>query len=180
MGSTSSRLICGNFGAYCDAEIIISGEYGRPCLIFNGGYHANTGILPAVAGEGDFIACDRLAHASIIDALSLGRAKSFETPLGYFDYVQITQTPLFSGVERIEDTSSMQSFLVAKPLKAIADYVASHGMDWRDSEPLEESLRIEHENIVTFTAADFDELDGVYKSRRARLFLSGLRKELGR
>ncbi len=113
-------------------------------------------------------------------SVSLGRAKSFETPLGYFDYVQIAQTPLFSGVERIEDTSSMRSFLVAKPLKAIADYVASHGMDWRDSEPLEESLRIEHENIVTFTAADFDELDGVYKSRRARLFLSGLRKELGR
>ncbi len=113
-------------------------------------------------------------------SVSLGRAKTFETPVGYFDYVQIAQTPLFAGVERIEGESSAQAFLVAKPLKALADYVASHGMDWQDSDPLEESLRIEPESIGGLTTADFDELDGVYKSRRARRFLFGLRRELGK
>lgn len=113
-------------------------------------------------------------------SVSLGRAKTFETPVGYFDYVQISQTPLFAAVERIVGESSSLSFLVAKPLKAIADYVVSHGMDWEDSGPLEESLRIDSENIAALTSADFDELDGVYRSRRARRFLSGLRKELGK
>jgi hypothetical protein len=113
-------------------------------------------------------------------SVSLGRAKTFETPIGYFDYVQIAQTPLFAGVERMEGESSAQAFLVAKPLKAVADYVASHGMDWLDSEPLEESLRIDCESIGGLTSADFDELEGVYKSRRARRFLAGLRRELGK
>ena len=53
-------------------------------------------------------------------------------------------------------------------------------MDWQDSDPLEESLRIDPESIGGLTTADFDELDGVYKSRRARRFLSGLRRELGK
>ena len=112
-------------------------------------------------------------------SVSSGRAKSFETPLGYFDYVQVGQRPLLAAVERKQDESSI-CFLVAKPLKAIADYVASRGMDWRGVEPLEESLRIERENLDTLTPEDFNELDGVYKSRRARRFLEGLRKELGK
>ena len=112
-------------------------------------------------------------------SVSSGRAKSFQTPLGYFDYVQVRQRPLLAAVERMQDESST-CFLVAKPLKAIADYVASRGMDWRGVEPLEESLRIERENLDSLTPEDFNELDGVYKSRRARSFLEGLRKELGK
>ena len=112
-------------------------------------------------------------------SVSLGRAKSFETPMGYFDYVQIAQRPLMAAVERIRD-GSFASFLVAKPLKAIADYVAARGMDWRGVEPLEESLRIERDDLSSLTTDDFEELEGVYKSLRARRFLAGLRKELGK
>ena len=53
-------------------------------------------------------------------------------------------------------------------------------MDWCGAEPLEESLRIERDSLDTLTAEDFNELEGVYKSRKARNFLDGLRKELGR
>ena len=111
-------------------------------------------------------------------SVSSGRTKAFETPVGYFDYVHIAQTPLFAAVERkVMDSAA---FLVAKPLKAIVDYVVSRGKDWTDSEPLEDSLRIEAESLCGLTPADFDELEGVYKSNRARRFLSGLRKELGK
>lgn len=112
-------------------------------------------------------------------SVSLGRAKSFETPMGYFDYVQIAQRPLMAAVERVRDESSV-TFLVAKPLKAIADYVAARGMDWRGVEPLEESLRIERDDLDSLSTDDFEELEGVYKSLRARRFLAGLRKELGK
>ena len=116
-----------------------------------------------------------------VSSVSLGRARTFETPLGYFDYVQIKQTPLLAGVLRVTgERESEGSFYMAKPLKAIADYVASRGLDWAGSEPLIESLRIEEENLEALSSSDFDELDGVYKSLRARKMLALLRKELGR
>lgn len=112
-------------------------------------------------------------------SVSLGRAKSFETPVGYFDYVQIAQHPLLAAVERVGDESAGAFSFVASPLKAIADYVASRGVDWHGVEPLEESLRIDSENLESLRPDDFNRLEGVYKSRRARVFLAGLRKELG-
>ena len=72
----------------------------------------------------------------------------FETPLGYFDYVQLAQSPLLTGVSRVVgDVESAGSFYMAKPLKALADYVAVRGKDWISSEPLVESLRIDEDNL---------------------------------
>ena len=116
-----------------------------------------------------------------VSSVSLGRARTFETPLGYFDYVQIKQMPLLSGVVRVTgERESEGAYYMAKPLKAVADYVSARGLDWSGVEPLVESLRIEEENLESLSAADFDELDGVYKSARARKLLAGLRKELGK
>ena len=72
------------------------------------------------------------------------------------------------------------SFYMAKPLKALADTVASRGLDWSGLDPLVESLRIDDERLETLKSVDFEELDGVYRSARARKFLSGIRKELGK
>ena len=113
-------------------------------------------------------------------SVSMRRARTFETPLGYYDYVQIKQYPLYCGVERrISDVNGVPFFL-AKPLKAMVDYVVSRRLDWTGRVPLEESLRIEPEYLDTLTSADFEELDGVYQSRRAKRFLAGLKKELGK
>ncbi len=75
-GSTSSRLITGNFPEFEAFESDISSAYGgRAALVFNSGYHANTGILPALAEAEDLILADKLVHASIIDALRLSKCK---------------------------------------------------------------------------------------------------------
>ena len=109
-------------------------------------------------------------------SVTSGRPRHFDTPHGRFSYVRIKQTPLMAGVLCEQATGG--TFLVATPLKALADIVAARGLDWTDSGPLVSSLRIGSEDLDGLTSEDFDMLDGVYYSRRARIFLAGLRKEL--
>jgi len=74
LGSTSSRLLCGNDSAYQELENLLASLYKKPALIFNSGYHANVGIISALAGKGDVVFSDKLNHASIIDGIKLSGA----------------------------------------------------------------------------------------------------------
>ena len=50
--SSSSRLLTGNFSVYTKLEKQIARSFDREAaLIFNSGYHANTGILPALTDK---------------------------------------------------------------------------------------------------------------------------------
>lgn len=56
-------------------EELLSGLYHRPALIFNSGYHANTGMVSAIAQSAKtLIVADRLVHASIIDGMTLSKS----------------------------------------------------------------------------------------------------------
>lgn len=74
--SSSSRLLTGNFTAYQELEKQLAEMFGtESALIFNSGYHANTGILPAVSDAQTLILADKLVHASLIDGIRLSSAK---------------------------------------------------------------------------------------------------------
>lgn len=105
------------------------------------------------------------------------RPRQFETPHGRFSYTLIKQSPLLAGVVTGDEGGG--AFLVASPLKALADLVSARRLDWKGCRPIVESLRVEPEDLESLGAADFETLEGVYRSRRAGDFLSGLRKELG-
>lgn len=107
------------------------------------------------------------------------RARKFMTPLGLFCYESVKQMPLMGGVSRCEDHPSGTSF-IATPLKALCDMVVTRRLDWTSCQPLVESLRIESENLESLDTGDFEALEGVYYSKRARKFLAGIRKELGK
>ncbi|AZI13719.1 8-amino-7-oxononanoate synthase [Avibacterium paragallinarum] len=73
--SSSSRLLTGSFAIYEQLESLMASRFGREaCLLFNSGYHANIGILPAVANKKTLIVADKLVHASIIDGIRLSEA----------------------------------------------------------------------------------------------------------
>lgn len=75
--SSSSRLLTGNFTIYEQLEEQLATVFGtEAALVFNSGYHANTGILPAVSNADTLILADKLVHASLIDGIRLSSAKN--------------------------------------------------------------------------------------------------------
>ena len=75
MSSVASRLLAACQEPYSLLENDLAEIFRRPALIFNSGYHANTGIVSALADRDTIIFADRLVHASIIDGIILSRSK---------------------------------------------------------------------------------------------------------
>ncbi len=76
LGSTSSRLLTGDSENAHLLEKTLRDTYKKEaCLLFNSGYHANIGILPALLGKNDLILSDKLNHASIMDGMRLSTAQ---------------------------------------------------------------------------------------------------------
>jgi len=115
-------------------------------------------------------------HAVV--STGLGRSREFVTPLGTYVFQRVPQKSLMSGVQRITEAAPHVSYLMARPLKALADYVYTHHCDWRSADPLRGSLRIEDESLSSLSAEDFAELEDQYRSGRVSRFLQGLRGDL--
>lgn len=73
--SGSSRLLTGNDQPYTDFEQYLRERYhAESALLWDSGYHANSGILPVLALPNTLLIADKLVHASIIDGLRLSGA----------------------------------------------------------------------------------------------------------
>lgn len=74
-GSGASRLVSGTSKLHEELEEALSRfKRTEATLLFNSGYAANTGLIPALAQDGDAVFSDSLNHASIIDGCRLSRA----------------------------------------------------------------------------------------------------------
>ncbi|MGD9927825.1 MAG: hypothetical protein AB7S66_09770 [Sphaerochaeta sp.] len=112
-----------------------------------------------------------------ITAVTSRSPTEFLTPVGHFTYERVPQKTLFAGVERLQDEQGNVWFQ-ATPLKALADYIYLHKIDWSSTLPLIESLRVDEESLHGISVEDFQELEGNYTSRKVNRFLDGLKKEL--
>ncbi len=75
VGSGASRLVSGTSSVHQELEFRIARfKCTEAAILFNSGYAANTGIIPALAGDDDSILSDSLNHASIIDGCRLSSA----------------------------------------------------------------------------------------------------------
>lgn len=103
-------------------------------------------------------------------------AKQLSTPLGVFIFKRIPIPMLLLGVERI--ASHQGSFLMARPCKALVDYVYVHKKDWCGIEPVMKSLRIEKESLENIDRDLLDQLQEIYKNLRVQNFIKGIKKDL--
>ena len=72
--SSASRLLGPRQHAYEALECTLQEFYGRPALLFNSGYHANVGIVQALADKRTLVLADKLIHASVIDGVRMSGA----------------------------------------------------------------------------------------------------------
>ncbi|MCK4422457.1 MAG: aminotransferase class I/II-fold pyridoxal phosphate-dependent enzyme, partial [Candidatus Omnitrophica bacterium] len=75
-GATASRLMAGDTGLHRKLERKIAEfKSAESALVFPAGYMANLGIISALLGPEDIVYTDRLNHTSIVDGLTLSRAR---------------------------------------------------------------------------------------------------------
>lgn len=77
--STEARLLEQELAAFKGAE---------DALLFSSGYLANVGLVQTLARRGDWLLCDELNHASLIDAARLSRAEIHVFPHNDIEAVQ--------------------------------------------------------------------------------------------
>ena len=75
-GTASVRFICGTFAIHEEIEHSLARlSRTHAALTYVSCWAANTGLIPAVAGEPDAIISDELNHASLIDGCRASKAK---------------------------------------------------------------------------------------------------------
>lgn len=126
LSAASSRLLTGNCSEARALEVELAQAYGaEAALVFGSGYHANTGILPALAGPKTLVLADKLSHASMIDGIRASGCKFFryrhndlaharqllERMAGDYDEVIVMTESVFS---MDGDRTDLQAFVALK------------------------------------------------------------------
>ena len=75
-GTASVRFICGTFSIHEQIEAALAKlSHTEAALTYVSCWAANTGLIPAIAGEQDALVSDELNHASLIDGCRGSKAK---------------------------------------------------------------------------------------------------------
>jgi 8-amino-7-oxononanoate synthase len=76
VGAGASRLVTGDHPLYAELEQRLARLKGTDAAcVFGSGYLANAGIAPVLAGRGDLVVIDELAHSSLWTGARLSRAE---------------------------------------------------------------------------------------------------------
>ena len=80
-GAGASRLVTGTLDLHASLEGALAGYLDQPAaLCFSTGYHANLGLVAALADRETLVVSDAHIHASLIDAVRLSRAQLVVVP----------------------------------------------------------------------------------------------------
>jgi len=128
-GAGASRLVTGSHPLYAELEARLARLKGaEAACVFGSGYLANSGIIPALAGRGDLIVADELAHSCLRSGATLAGAA-----LHLFRHNDVAQAAALLDAERrrhrhallvTEGVFSMDGDLA--PLPALAALAERH------------------------------------------------------
>ena len=108
-----------------------------------------------------------------ITSVCTGRSKEFHTPLGDFSYSHLPTESFYTEVELIKEDN--YRFFIAKPWKAICDYIYCYKIETDNAAALFKSLRINNEDLPTLSKEAEKKLDEYYHHRRLTRFLKTIR-----
>lgn len=75
-GAGAARLVSGTSSCHVELEQALASHHGyESCLLFGAGYLANIGLLSTILRRHDTVFGDKLIHASLIDGITLSKAK---------------------------------------------------------------------------------------------------------
>jgi glycine C-acetyltransferase len=128
-GTASVRFICGTFSIHDEIEQALARlSHTEAALTYVSCWAANTGLIPAIAGEADALVSDELNHASLIDGCRGSKARRLVYKhANMADLAEKLET--VKGARRIfvvtDGVFSMEGDLA--PLPDIADLARTHG-----------------------------------------------------
>ncbi|XXF81527.1 8-amino-7-oxononanoate synthase [Myxococcaceae bacterium GXIMD 01537] len=128
VGSGASRLVVGDTTAHHRLERRLAAFEGtEAALLFNSGYAANTGIIPALVGPGDAVFSDALNHASLVDGCRLSRARVCVYPHADVEALArlLESTPARRRLVVTDTVFSMDGDWA--PLREIVELCRAHG-----------------------------------------------------
>lgn len=109
-----------------------------------------------------------------VTSVTTKRSNEFQTPLGLFSYLHLPLENFYTEVELIKENNN--AFFIAKPWKAICDYVFCYKKDWDSLTPLD-SLRIDRNELPLLRNEEIELLDEYYQHTRMSRFLKGIKYE---
>ena len=134
VGAGASRLVTGDHPLYAELEQRLARMKGAEgCCVFGSGYLANAGLAPVLAGRGDLILIDELAHSSLWTGARLSRAETL--PFRHNDVAHLRQ---LLGEHRAGRGRVLRHFAARPVIFPDAGFAATH--DGRASDNLAREL----------------------------------------
>jgi len=88
LSASSSRLIDGSYPEVMELEKELAKIYGKPGIVFNSGFMANSAIIKTFYGKNSLLITDRMNHASIYEGIIATRAKFIRYPHLNFEQLE--------------------------------------------------------------------------------------------
>ena len=112
----------------------------------------------------------------VITSTSMVKSKSYQTPLGTFDYHSLSQDRYAIGID--QQANAAGNFLIATPEKALADLVHAKTRDVETAKEmlvdLIEARRIDEENLKQFNKTHLWDIAESYRSQPVHLLVNAL------
>lgn len=111
----------------------------------------------------------------VVTSASAEKSKSYNTPLGTFDYMHLSHSRYAIGVDQQENAAG--KFLIATPEKALADLVHRKCAKLNSKAlliDLIEGRRIDKELLKNLNKRLLDEISEAYRSKSVKMLINGV------